>query len=239
MAYVKSTWYAIIFQFIHLHSLSYSSGKSHPLLILCPRLKMYYIKLMGKIRSAWEIALERTENIEVDENRIRHQNTIDKIRRIAGSFLMQDQCDEEALSENLREYSAADLREGLMQSILNGLGLPQEKVEDDRYERLHALLEIASGENADAEALFDQITGFLKQYPLHREQLVEQLKAQAEPMLREKEAQMKEKYGQDLHLSLENDKDFMNILEQNLKRLDDQYNQTLAGAKEQLKSILG
>ena len=200
---------------------------------------MYYINLMGKIRSAWEIALERTENIEVDEKKIRHQNTIDKIRRIAGSFLMQDTCDEEALRKNLSEYSAEDLREALAQSILNGLGLPQEEVEDDRYERLRVLLEIAAGSNPDAEALFDQITGFLKQYPVHRKQLVEQMKAQAERMLREKEAQMKDKYGQDIHLSLETDKDFMNILEQNLKRLDDQYSQTLSGAKEQLESILG
>ena len=193
---------------------------------------------MGKIRSAWEIALERTENIEVDEDMIRHQNTIDGIRRIAGSFLMQDKCEEDQLRQKLSEFSPADLKEALKQTILNGLGLPQEEVEDDRYDRLQILLELASGSGDEAISLFNQITGFLKQYPMHRKQLVDQLKAQAEPMLREKEAQMREKYGQDIHLTPETDKEFMSILNQNMKRLDDQYNQTLAGAKSQLSMLL-
>ena len=92
-------------------------------------------------------------------------------------------------------------------------------------------------ENADA--LFSQIVAFLKQYPLHKKQLVDQLKAQAEPMLREKEEKIKNQYGEDVHLSLENDKEFLNILDQNLKRLDDQYNQTLDGAKAQLETLFG
>ena len=46
---------------------------------------------MGKIKSAWEIALEKTESIEIDENRIRHNATIDAIRRIAGSYLLSDE----------------------------------------------------------------------------------------------------------------------------------------------------
>ena len=193
---------------------------------------------MGKIRSAWEIALERTENIEVDEDMIRHQNTIDRIRRIAGSFLMQDKCEEDQLRQQLSEFAPADIKEALKQTILNGLGLPQEEVEDDRYDRLQVLLELASGSGDEAISLFNQITGFLKQYPMHRKQLVDQLKAQAEPMLREKEAQMREKYGQDIHLTPETDKEFMSILDQNMKRLDDQYNQTLAGAKSQLSMLL-
>ena len=39
---------------------------------------------MGRIKSAWEIALERTENIEVDAEKIRHSANIEAIRKIAG-----------------------------------------------------------------------------------------------------------------------------------------------------------
>ena len=38
---------------------------------------------MGRIKSAWEIALEKTESIDVDENKIRHSANIDAIRRKA------------------------------------------------------------------------------------------------------------------------------------------------------------
>ena len=45
---------------------------------------------MGRIKSAWEIALEKTESIEVDENKIRHNADIDAIRRKAGAYLLGD-----------------------------------------------------------------------------------------------------------------------------------------------------
>ncbi len=192
---------------------------------------------MGKIRSAWEIALEKTDDIKIDETKIRHKETIDKIRRAAGSFLLADTYDEAKLRESLNGYSEEDLKEALKASVLSGLALPQDEVKDDRFERLQLLLEIALKDNNDAVNLFSQIIGFLAQYPMHRKQLIEQLKAQFEPMLREKEEKMKNQYGQDIHLSLENDKEFLNILEQNLKRLDDQYNQTLSGAKAQLEAL--
>ena len=38
--------------------------------------------IMGRIKSAWEIALERTENIEVDAEKIRHSANIEaKVQR--------------------------------------------------------------------------------------------------------------------------------------------------------------
>ena len=46
---------------------------------------------MSKIRSAWEIALEKTENIEVDRDRLRREENIRKARSLAGSFLNGDE----------------------------------------------------------------------------------------------------------------------------------------------------
>ena len=51
---------------------------------------------MGRIKSAWEIALEKTESIEVDENKIRHNANIDAIRRKAGAYLLSDEDTEES-----------------------------------------------------------------------------------------------------------------------------------------------
>ena len=79
---------------------------------------------MGKIKSAWEIALEKTESIEIDENRIRHNATIDAIRRIAGSYLLSDEDTEEKTAAALAAYSDEDLKEALGQSIINSISLP-------------------------------------------------------------------------------------------------------------------
>ena len=45
---------------------------------------------MGKIRSAWEIALERTEGLQIDKDRIREKADIDSARKAAGQFLSDD-----------------------------------------------------------------------------------------------------------------------------------------------------
>lgn len=192
---------------------------------------------MGKIKSAWEIALERTENIVVDSDRIRHNQTIDKIRRVAGAFLVADTNTIDKTREELSGFSKEDLKEALTLTVLNGLTLPSDEITDDRYERLASIFEIINS-NQDASTLFSQITNLLKQYPMHKKQLLEQMKAQFEPMLREKEAQMREQYGQEVQLSLENDKEFAQAIRQNIEKLDNQYQQTLDNAKEQLKALL-
>lgn len=194
---------------------------------------------MGKIKSAWEIALERTENIVIDAEKIRHNEATDKIRRIAGAYLLEEVEDREKLQEDLSKFSLEDIKNALGKTILNGLTLPSEEVTDNRFERLEVLLTIATKENENqSNELFEQIANLLKQYPMHRKQLLEQMKAQFEPMLREKEAQMKEQYGQEVHLSLETDKEFAQVARQNLDKLEMQYQQTLDGAKAQLKEFL-
>ena len=192
---------------------------------------------MGRIKSAWEIALERTDDIEIDVDRIRKNETLDKIRRIAGAYLVAETPDNEGLNEKLSDYSNDDVREALTTIIINKLSLPADEVIDDRYTRLSFILSLIA-KNEDTMALFGQIAPFLMQYPVHKKQLIEQMKAQFEPLLREKEAKMKEQYGEGFHVSLEQDKEFLEILKQNLERLDEQYQKTLDDAKEQLRSCL-
>ena len=118
------------------------------------------------------------------------------------------------------------------------LSLPQEEVLDDRYEKIEALAAIATRDDEQVKELLDQLVGFLKQYPLHRKDLVEKMKAQYQPMLEEKEAKLSEQYGQPIKLKAENDKEFIELASKNLERLQEQYVKTLDGAKAQLKDML-
>lgn len=192
---------------------------------------------MGRIKSAWEIALERTDDIEIDVDRIRKNETYEKIRKIAGAYLLAETAENDSLAEKFSDFSDDDLREALTQTVMNKLTLPSDEVKDDRYERVAFILtQIARNEST--MELFGQIANFLMQYPIHKKQLIEQMKAQFEPILREKEAKMKEQYGESFHVSLEQDKEFLEILKKNLERLDEQYNATLQDAREQLKGCL-
>ncbi len=195
---------------------------------------------MSKIRSAWEIALEKTENIEVDRDRLRREENIRKARSLAGSFLNGDEqmtaSDLEKQYAEIEDQSAA--KEGIKLSLMQNITLSTEEDVTNRYEKLLALASLISKGNAGVMDLMNQIISFLRQYPQHRKQLVEQLKQHFAPMLEQKAAQLKEKYGQDVPLSAENDPEFLKIAQQNLDQLAKQYEDTLKDAKEKLEAVL-
>lgn len=195
---------------------------------------------MSKIRSAWEIALEKTENIEVDRDKLRREENIRKARSLAGSFLNGDEqmtaSDLEKQYAEIEDQSAA--REGIKLSLMQNITLSTEEDVTNRYEKLLALASLISKGNAGVMDLMNQIISFLRQYPQHRKQLVEQLKQHFAPMLEQKAAQLKEKYGQDVPLSAENDPEFLKIAQQNLDQLAKQYEDTLKDAKEKLEAVL-
>ena len=193
---------------------------------------------MGKIRSAWEIALEKTASIELDKERYQHDADVDKARRIAGSYLVAEDKTSEETEKELSQLDGKVVKEALRTTILQSLSLPQEEILDDRYERLTFLASLASGGDPTVMDLMGQITGFLKQYPLHRKDLVEKMKAQYEPMLAEKEERLMAQYGQSVKLKAENDKEFIELATKNLERLQEQYEKSLEGAKDQLRSLL-
>ena len=195
---------------------------------------------MSKIRSAWEIALEKTENIEVDRDKLRREENIRKARSLAGSFLNGDEqmtaSDLEKQYAEIEDQSAA--REGIKLSLMQNITLSTEEDVTNRYEKLLALASLISKGNAGVMDLMNQIISVLRQYPQHRKQLVEQLKQHFAPMLEQKAAQLKEKYGQDVPLSAENDPEFLKIAQQNLDQLAKQYEDTLKDAKEKLEAVL-
>ena len=80
---------------------------------------------MAKIRSAWEIALEKTQDIQIDKDRLQREENINRARRLAGSYLNYDEdMDETRLSEEYSKIASLDgAREGIRATILQNLTL--------------------------------------------------------------------------------------------------------------------
>lgn len=190
---------------------------------------------MGKIKSALEIAMEKTENIAIDENKIRINEENDRIRRIAGEYLAKEERDDDLL-KGLEDYDDETLKRALRNLMLSSLTLPTYEVVDDRYERLEEIMKRIMKDDKEATELYERIVNFLKQYPLHRKQLVEALKKQLEPMLEQKSEEMSQKLGRAVKLTIEDDKETLEIIEQNLEHLEKQYNENLENAKKSLEA---
>lgn len=195
---------------------------------------------MGKIKSAWEIALEKTEGITIDKEKMKYQSDVEKARKAAGSYMLADKADDEAFINNLKDIDPKAVKEGLLMTADANISLPEsEEGNEERFKRIKTIIAIASDNNSNALALTDELIGFLNQYPLHRKDLVEKMKAQYKPILDEKSEKLSKQYGQDIHLSYESDKEFMEAASKNLERLENQYQQTVRNAKAQLKQMIG
>lgn len=194
---------------------------------------------MAKIKSAWEIALERTENIQIDREKLKKDENIKKARLCAGAYLNDEENKGESLVDDLKAINDDDaVKKALKLTALQNLTLASDTVLTDRYERILYLISLCCGSNQNIMELANQIVGFCKQFPEHRKQLVDQLKEQFAPMLSQKAAQLKAQYGQDVPVSLEKDPEFLKIANQQLERLQKQYDETLAEAKAQLEAAL-
>ena len=157
---------------------------------------------MGKIKSAWEIALEKTEGITIDKDKFRHGEEVSRARRIAGSYLTGDETDAAKLKKELEAVDPAARKEALTASILSSLSLPQEEVVDGRFEKTKTLASIASDDDPNVMGLVGELSDFLMQYPKHRKDLVEKMKEQFRPVLEEKEAKLRAHFPEFIHVSL-------------------------------------
>jgi len=193
---------------------------------------------MARLKSSWELAMERTQDIEIDKEKFKRDDNVKKARTASGLFIN----DEDGNNDIKKELDAINdkdaVKEGVLMTVMQNLFLPSETVLTDRYERVLSLISLLCKNNAEIMDYANQLIAFIKQYPEHQKQLVDQLREQLKPMLEEKAAQLKQKYGQDIPLSIENDKEAMKIAENQLSKLKAQYDQALTDGKTQLEGLL-
>lgn len=196
---------------------------------------------MARIKSALEIALERTQDIEVDTQAIARDRYMTEGKRLAGGFLSDVT---RSPDEFLAAYAAYKgeqkdvVREGCIATVLANIALPQSEFYTEPAARVRVLVAALSSNNENALSLYDQIVGFYDQYLQIQKELVNRLKEQYQPALEQKQAAMRKQYGPNYTLKAEQDPEFLKLLEHNYKQLDAQYGQALEQARTQLKELM-
>ena len=195
---------------------------------------------MSLLKSAWEIALEKTEGIEADPEKIRREDLMGEGRRLAGSYLTDIESDGSALQ---KAYAAAKeedkplLKQGIASTVLLNVALPQSPDFSDRLEKMHTIVTIIDGPDSDTAGLITQIGQFMEKYMDARQSLLERVKQQYQPVYEQKREQMMQKYGKVPNMSMEQDPEFAQMLQRNFTQLSQKYQEVLDQAKDQLKAV--
>jgi len=197
---------------------------------------------MGEIKSAWELALERTADIKGDKSSIRLNELKKSGQKIASDFLESESPEQETLKKTFKAFSKEErptVEKAALEIFLSHITLPREDTYREKIELVMQGLQSIINEKRVIQELGTQIVQFFGQYLEHREQLSEQLKQHYMPQLRQKQEALKKQYGYEVELKPEQDPEFSNLLRKNFQKLEAQYQDALNQMKDQIRNYFG
>jgi hypothetical protein len=209
---------------------------------------------MAMIKSALEIALERSKDIKVDEAALEANALRIEGKKAAGRYL--DDPESGSLADRLAAYAKekrAPVREGMFEVMASQIQLPSNEASAAKLDMLSAgfsALAASSGSGllgsvgsavADkrVQALFQQLAGFFKQYLDDMKNVEQAIRKQWGPKIREKERQMAARMGQDVRIDPMSDPEFAAFYKQNVSAARAQYQAALDKAKNDLAAMIG
>lgn len=183
---------------------------------------------MSKIKSAWELALEKTKDIVVDETKYKESTLEKEGMALTGKFLNSTEMKDDELETKYNSYSPEDkifVRHGITNAVFANLGLPSDTLYEMRFERIVALVVLIAPEDSPAVDTIRQIGDLFAQYIKHKADFIERMQQQIRQAMEENpEGTNTSQYAQ--------------LIQQNLKKLDAQYQDALDNAKDSLKESL-
>ena len=209
---------------------------------------------MAMIKSALELALERSKDIQVDEVALAANASRTEGKKAAGRYL--DDPASSSLAESLaqcpKEHRVA-MREGMFDVLAAQIQLPLNDASVAKLEVLAAGFSTLAGSSGGGliggaaavvadkrvQALFQQLSGFFKQYLEDMKNVEQAIRKQWAPRIREKERQMAARMGQDVRIDPMSDPEFAAFYKQNVSAARAEYEAALDKAKDDLAAMLG
>ena len=192
---------------------------------------------MAEIKSALELALERTKEIKSDpESLLRHQAQDDG-KRLYARLQEDPEFDLTGALKKVERDRRTWVREGLFSVARSNLTLPQSEADVEKLTTIErALAELIRDKKMLSE-LMKQVRQFFQQYLQDREQLTEELRRQYEPRMKQKEQQMAQQYGREVKLDPATDPEFSRVLQDHIGQLEGQYRGALQQVDEHLQTM--
>lgn len=195
---------------------------------------------MGEIKSALEIALEKTEGVKGDRESLLAHEKRQEGKRMVSKYLLEPDTPISSIKDSLKSYSKKEekwVKEGILETIMSNLSLPNTVADLDRLPRIQEVLQLFIKDKKQVSYIIDQVKQFFNQYLENRDHIHQSLEEQFAPRMREKEQQLAQQLGTEVKLSAESDPEFAEYLRKNFGQLEEQYQQALDQVKEQIKGM--
>jgi hypothetical protein len=187
---------------------------------------------MGRIKSALEIALERTESVKGDKASIDQFEAKQKGKRLANEFLDGK---ETSLEQELKKFpmeQKAPFKQGVFDVLISQLILPVSKDDEKRLATAGKGLQTIIADSRFA-ALFKQLTQVLSRYLEEAAQYEEAIQRQYAPKLRQKEEELSRRMGRPVQIDPFQDPELIAFYNQTINGLRANYQGMVDQVREQ------
>lgn len=184
---------------------------------------------MARIKSAWEIALEKTADITIDEEKFKTESLGKEGMALAGKYLNNAEMAGEELVDKYVAYNDEDralIKKGICDVIFANLNLPSDDLYEMRFSRVSDLAAVVSANDSQVMETMAQIGSFFAQYLQHKEDFVNRMQEQIKQAMQEGDPNM-------------DSSQYAQLIQQNLKKLESQYGDALENTKAALHQMLG
>ena len=191
---------------------------------------------MGRIKSALEIALERTNEVKGDKTSINQFEAKQRGKKFAYEYLENPELN---IADNIKqcpEEQRKSLRQGLFDAFLSQIILPATKEDEKRTENAGKGLAVVINKNK-YNALLRQFTQILTQYREESSQYTELLKRQYAPKLQQKEAELSRRLGREVRIDPFQDPEFVAFYNQNINALNANYQNAADQFREEARCL--
>jgi hypothetical protein len=197
-----------------------------------------YGGVMGRIKSALELALERTESVKGDKDSVSNYEAKQRGKRLANAFLEDSGLSLAVEIKKAGPAQAEALREGVFEVLLSQVSLPLSVEDMTRIDRVGKGL-AALISHPQFARMYGQFTQALSQYFNEADQFDQAIKQQYAPKLRQKEEELARRLGQQVRLDPFQDPEFVAFYNQNMKVLKDKYQSLADQVREQARLAFG
>jgi len=187
---------------------------------------------MGRIKSALEIAMERTESVASDKGSVGQFEAKQRGKKLANEFL---EGGVESLEEEINKLNGeeqARAKQGFFDILISQITLPVVRDDMKRIEAAGRGLYAVIGGKRFAD-IVKQMTNILNQYLDEAEQYEEAIKRQYAPKLRQKEEEISRRIGRHIKLDPFQDPEFVAFFNQNMNAHKANYEGAIAQIREE------
>jgi hypothetical protein len=198
---------------------------------------------MGVIKTALEIALEKTESVKSDKTSIELFEAKQRGKKLAGDFLSQEANLEKEI-KNTPDNQKESLMQGIFDVLISKISLPavgsfagsSDKKDEKLIEAVGNGLQTII-KNKQFSVLYQQLMQIFSQYLQEASNYEKAIRQQYAPKLRQKEEELSRRFGREVRIDPMQDPEFVAIYNQHMNALKGNYEGVVDEAKDQIRSL--